>query len=304
MVPSLSHSCEPTCEVRVSAVKGQLCLAMTTLRDIEQGEELTFDYNAVTESLNEYSSAVCLCGYRKCRGSFLHFATADCYQQVLNRNSPVAVRLANLIKGCMKKVMSEDDEKALASHGFGSAAFGAVSSNHHKEGNEPLDSMDYVPLWLRTFVADTLRYIEYERRALPIALLCNELTTSNAPQLKKSNKKSQKRIETNGSKEGASKQRQETSDRKEEGLVGLPKSSKRDGRSDDAKPVPGSKPMPVFLFFASKQRDFFLSVLRDQGISKLTGAELKRSLQKVAGSSWNATGDEKKQHWKNRALKE
>ena len=72
---SVSHSCAPTCEVRVVAYGGKLCLAMTTLRRIEMGEELTFDYNAVTESLVEYRQAVCLCGYSNCRGSFLHFAT-------------------------------------------------------------------------------------------------------------------------------------------------------------------------------------------------------------------------------------
>lgn len=99
---------------------------MTTLREMTIGDELTFDYNAVTESLIEFQSAVCLCGHGQCRGSFLHFATADCYQQVLNRNSPVAVRLANLVKGSTKKVMSEDDDAILKRHGFQTAAFGQL----------------------------------------------------------------------------------------------------------------------------------------------------------------------------------
>ena len=83
---SFSHSCDPTCEVRVVAKNGQLSLAIATLRDLGCGEELTFDYNAVTESLHEYHYAICLCGHSKCRGSFLHFAAADCYQQILNRH--------------------------------------------------------------------------------------------------------------------------------------------------------------------------------------------------------------------------
>jgi hypothetical protein len=172
---SLSHSCDPTCEVRVAALNGELCLAMTTLRELEMGEELTFDYNAVTESLNEYRSAVCLCGYGKCRGSFLHFSTADCYQQVLNRNAPVASRFANLVKGSMKVVMSEDDERVLRSHGFLTAAFGPISVNRRQALE--CDSLDFVPVWLRTYVADTLRYIEYERRALPISLICDHLSS-------------------------------------------------------------------------------------------------------------------------------
>lgn len=180
---SLSHSCDPTCEVRVASRNGELCLAMTTLRELEIGEELTFDYNAVTESLNEYRSAVCLCGYGKCRGSFLHFATADCYQQVLNRNSPIAARFANLVRGSMKQVMSVEDTNTLKRHGFSTAAFGAISVNRRKaEGNGEsnlVDSLDVVPVWLRTYVAETLRYIEYERRALPIALICEHLSDSS-----------------------------------------------------------------------------------------------------------------------------
>jgi len=176
---SLSHSCDPTCEVRVCALNGELCLAMTTLRELEIGEELTFNYNASTDSFQEYRSAVCLCGYGNCRGSFLHFATADCYQQVLNRNSPIASRFANLVKGCTKQVMSEEDERTIQSHGFRTAVFGAVAVNRRetratKHGSALLDSLAFVPTWLKTYVADVLRYIEYERRALPIALICDQ----------------------------------------------------------------------------------------------------------------------------------
>ena len=161
----------------VIAHNGRLTLAITTVRDVEQGEELTFDYNAVTESINEYMSAVCLCGHVKCRGSFLHFATADCYQQVLERNFPVAVRLAALIRSCTKKVMSPEDASILSKHGFGTAAFGAVSYHLDRKTQQQTDGMSHVPVWLRTFVADTLRYIEYERRALPIALVCDQFVS-------------------------------------------------------------------------------------------------------------------------------
>jgi hypothetical protein len=219
---SFSHSCNPSCEVRVVALNGKLSLAMTTIRDLEQGEELTFDYNAVTESVTEYRFAICLCGHNKCRGSFLHFASAPCYQQVLSRNCPMASRFANLVRGCMKQVMSREDSEILLRHGFKTAAFGAVSFNHQnvlptsaaimkklgkiKDESEQLgqlllelsssppstgvsssavekvsssgnakpdssdDSIENVPIWLRTYVADTLRYIEYERRALPVSL--------------------------------------------------------------------------------------------------------------------------------------
>jgi hypothetical protein len=86
------------------------------------GHELTFNYNAATDSLQEYRSAVCLCGYDNCRGSFLHFATPDCYQEVLSRNSPIDLRFANLFKGSTKPVMSEEDERILNNHGFRTAS--------------------------------------------------------------------------------------------------------------------------------------------------------------------------------------
>ncbi|KAL3795778.1 hypothetical protein ACHAW5_007691 [Stephanodiscus triporus] len=106
-------------------------------------EELTFDYNAVTESVNEYRFAVCF-AY-----SWLHEASHV-----------------------------KEDSELLLKHGFNTAAFGAVSFNHHVNSVDPQstpDSIENVPIWLRTFVADCLRYIEYERRALPVALLCNQM---------------------------------------------------------------------------------------------------------------------------------
>jgi len=86
---ALSHSCDPTCQVQIVSRSGKLSLSMTTVRDVPQGHELTFDYNAVTESLDEYRQAVCLCGHSNCRGSFLHFATADCYQEVMRTRLPM-----------------------------------------------------------------------------------------------------------------------------------------------------------------------------------------------------------------------
>ena len=280
----LSHSCEPSCEVRVTAVNGKLTLAMTTLREMTIGDELTFDYNAVTESLNEYQSAVCLCGHGRCRGSFLHFATADCYQQVLNRNSPVAVRLANLIKGCMKRVMSEDDEIILKRHGFQTAAFGAVSVNRRQatkssDANMQLDSMDFVPIWLRTYVADTLRYIEYERRALPIALICNSLFSPE------------------GENKGPDKVKKSK---------GPDKVKKEPRNSDkDDKPIKGAKPEPTFFYFSRVKREDFISILMKQNDKQnLAGSDLIREVQKVASAHWKDLGEDAKLKWKEKAVEE
>jgi len=284
----LSHSCNPSCEVRVAAVNGKLTLAMTTLRELTIGDEVTFDYNAVTESLHEFQDAVCMCGQGKCRGSFLHFATADCYQQVLNRNSPVAVRLSQVIKGCTKKVMSEDDEKILKRHGFRTAAFGAVSVKRKKEtyfefDNTTLDSMDFVPIWLRTHVADILRYIEYERRALPIALISNQITQNT---------------DVIGSERNEKIGVQEESDSSS--------LSNDTVKSVDDKPVKQrSKPQPTFFSFLTHRRDHFVSLLmQDNEKSTLKGNEWEREIRKLASVEWKSFDDEIKQKWKEWAISE
>ena len=263
---ALSHSCQPTCEVRVAAKNGGLCLAMTTLRELEMGEELTFDYNAATDSLNEYQSAVCLCGHGKCRGSFLHYATADCYQKVMNRNCPIASRFSNLIKGCMKRVMSEDDEKVLKSHGFRTAAFGAISVNRHDvelTDNNLSDTLDIVPVWLKTYAADTLRYIEYERRALPITLICDQMP--KAPKKKRSSNKTEE-------------------------------TKKKDAKEP-------TKPEPPFFYFSKQQSAKILEHLKSSGIDK-TGVELQALKQQVASKAWGMLTDEQKETWKSEAKKD
>lgn len=55
----LNHSCEPNCGINGSAV-------VMAMRDIEVGEELTFDY-AMTDA-SDYDEFTCLCNERSCRG--------------------------------------------------------------------------------------------------------------------------------------------------------------------------------------------------------------------------------------------
>eukprot|EP00897_Mesotaenium_endlicherianum_P003788 jgi/Mesen1/3437/ME000194S02584 len=69
-------------EGRVVAVDGKYMIGVYTLREIKPGEELTFDYNSVTESQEEYKKAVCLCGHRLCKGSYLSLAGASAFHHV------------------------------------------------------------------------------------------------------------------------------------------------------------------------------------------------------------------------------
>ena len=144
---------------------------MTTVRPVCYGEELTFDYGAVTDSIMEYQSAICLCGSLQCRGSFLHFAGAEQYQKIMKKTHAIAVRFGKLLKQC---VVPKPDNQLLKAHGFNTAAFGAVARGPSGE------SMDYVPLWLKGYVTEVLAYIEYERRALPLSLLCDSRDRAKA----------------------------------------------------------------------------------------------------------------------------
>ena len=82
MGSSCSHSCDSNCTSAVVARNGKLVIVLTTIRQVDYGEELTMDYNSITSSDIEWRAAVCLCGHATCRGSFLTFATQDDLQQV------------------------------------------------------------------------------------------------------------------------------------------------------------------------------------------------------------------------------
>lgn len=60
----INHSCAPNCEVEI--VKGRIWI--TALRDIEEGEELSFNYGF---DLDDYESHPCRCGTKSCIGYIL-----------------------------------------------------------------------------------------------------------------------------------------------------------------------------------------------------------------------------------------
>ena len=61
----INHSCDPNCETQKWMVQGELCIGFFALKDIQQHEEITFDYNF--ERYGEKPTR-CLCGTEKCRG--------------------------------------------------------------------------------------------------------------------------------------------------------------------------------------------------------------------------------------------
>ena len=59
----INHSCDPNCEV--DEIRGRVWI--TAIRDIEPGEEITYDYNLYDGDLDDLS--LCSCGAPNCRGS-------------------------------------------------------------------------------------------------------------------------------------------------------------------------------------------------------------------------------------------
>ena len=62
----VNHSCEPNCEMQKWSVHGLPRMALFALRDINAGEELTYDYNFAL--FNPSEGQECRCGSDACRG--------------------------------------------------------------------------------------------------------------------------------------------------------------------------------------------------------------------------------------------
>ena len=150
----LSHSCNPNCATVVVACDGRYTICVYTLRRIEYGQELTFDYNSVTEDKEEFKRAVCLCGSKTCRGSFLYYANSSTFQQVFSSKMTALVRTANILRASDNPTLTPADVLQLSKNGFGQA----------------LLPKNIAPDWLRKFVVLTLDFIELENKVLPVEI--------------------------------------------------------------------------------------------------------------------------------------
>ncbi|KAG1705894.1 hypothetical protein DVH05_002457 [Phytophthora capsici] len=61
----VNHSCEPNCKTEKWTVKGETRIAVIALRDIDEGEELTFDYQWKALGSRQIT---CFCGTPSCKG--------------------------------------------------------------------------------------------------------------------------------------------------------------------------------------------------------------------------------------------
>ena len=148
----LSHSCSPNCTSVVVAADGRFRIVVLALRDIAPGEELTFDYHSVTESLEEQKNAVCFCGWSACRGCYVNYTGPDTFQQVIQSHHGVAQRTSMLLKACSQSLTTDDRERIQSYHLLDSVCAGC-------------------PEWLLKFLSLALEFVEFEKKMLPRELL-------------------------------------------------------------------------------------------------------------------------------------
>uniref|UniRef100_A0A803QK07 SET domain-containing protein n=1 Tax=Cannabis sativa TaxID=3483 RepID=A0A803QK07_CANSA len=153
----ICHSCRPNCEAKVTAVGGHYQIGIYTVRKIGHGEEITFDYNSVTESKEEYEASVCLCGSQVCRGSYLNLTGEGAFQKVLKDWHGVLDRHQLMLEACEANSVSEEDYLELGRAGLGSCLLGGL------------------PDWLIAYSARLVRFINFERTKLPEEILKHNL---------------------------------------------------------------------------------------------------------------------------------
>uniref|UniRef100_A0A6A7FXM5 Histone-lysine N-methyltransferase ATXR3 n=2 Tax=Hirondellea gigas TaxID=1518452 RepID=A0A6A7FXM5_9CRUS len=143
-----SHSCDPNAMVTVVASEGLYTIAVYTLRKISEGDEITFDYFCRTDSKDEAREAICLCGTKDCRGSFLFFSDEDS-DQILHRDHSFFRRIV-LIVNCDQEQTISDSEREIL--------------NKFKIKESLLNGL---PIWGQKFAASVCQFIDHESKTLP-----------------------------------------------------------------------------------------------------------------------------------------
>lgn len=154
----MSHSCTPNCQAIVMACNGRLTIALYTLRQVYEGEELTFDYSSVTESEKEFREAICLCSTRNCRGSYLYFTGSRAFQQVMAEQHNFLHRQV-IITRAGSEPLTQDDLDRIKRHGLGDSALGSMEHG------------DRAPDWLIKWTSLICEFIEEEEAHLKEDLL-------------------------------------------------------------------------------------------------------------------------------------
>ncbi|GAQ80364.1 hypothetical protein KFL_000520360 [Klebsormidium nitens] len=151
----LLHSCQATCQPVIRRVQGRPTVDIQTAQRVEQGQELTLNYTCYTDSDDDVTRNVCLCGMPACRGScFVHLGRGPA-TAVLNETHSLPDRLAVLLRASSEDLTAAEEE-LIVGHGFGPML--------------PDKGDGHAPAWLRKWAALALGYIEREQELVARAL--------------------------------------------------------------------------------------------------------------------------------------
>ena len=170
----MSHSCMPNCNTVLVASGNDYNIGMFATKDIKFGEELTFDYNSVTEKEKEFQKAICLCSSYSCRGRYLIFSNSMVFTEVLSKYHSFLHRNGILLEACSNPSLSEEDVLYLEKY--------SIKDSILKKA----------PMWLKKWASLILKFVEFEEKILPIELEKSECFM-NKDKLKSDNKKNKKR---------------------------------------------------------------------------------------------------------------
>ncbi|CAM6122763.1 unnamed protein product [Calypogeia fissa] len=149
----LCHSCRPNCEAKITAVNNKYIIGVYTLKPIKRGEELTFDYNSVTESKEEYNNAVCLCGSQGCRGSYLNLTGSGTFEEVILKQHGLLDRHRLLLDSCSATSVTEEGLQEMRQAGLGTCLLSGL------------------PPWVLKYAAGLVHFMNVEKTLLPAELL-------------------------------------------------------------------------------------------------------------------------------------
>jgi hypothetical protein len=170
-----SHSCAPNAAMRVRVRDGSYAVEMASIERVEVGDEICWDYRCRTDSEKEMRAALCLCGSRECRVSYLHFAGHDDASFYVKKRGTVAHFTAALLRACGPcgdgRATPNDGSVDAADAAAAAAADAALARRAARAGfkvgtRDSPGALYGLPAWLARYVAFCVEFVREEREAL------------------------------------------------------------------------------------------------------------------------------------------
>ena len=173
-----SHSCAPNAQMRIRVRDGSYAVEMVTVRDVNVGDEICWDYRCATDSEMEMKRAICLCGSRVCRVSYLHYTSdSTLTDPYLNKKGSVAHFTGELLRACGPcSEGREGDGNSKDTQDKSAAAAEAVIATRAAQAGIKIGTRDApgvlfgLPPWLVRYAASCVSFIQNERKALEVQL--------------------------------------------------------------------------------------------------------------------------------------